>query len=214
MKQPRKSTPRPTRKPIFPINLYCEGQQEQLYFKRLRDIINNDESATKTIVLESNNCEGGSPKKIAQKASGFTYSFTQPPFVTFDHDLKDEEFKDAIDICHINKMNMGYSNLNFDLWLALHKIRPASVSMAEKHQTNAYERDVIALFNLDKNAHIKSEYVINKIVEQIDFDDIVNAITCAERICKYNNDNATSKLQFTPKHNKYFINPDFSIHLI
>ena len=99
-----------------------------------------------------------------------------------------------------------YSNLNFDLWLLLHK------RMYEKNvQSNdAYVKLVRKEYNLEENANIKSKVNMEKILYQIKLNDIKVAINNAEKIMskKLKEDGIYVKKGFV-----YFPNPSMSINI-
>lgn len=135
----------------------------------------------------------------------------------FDYDFNETEFYRNIEICNqLNKKlkptkrNSGrhiyhaYSNVNFDLWLILHK----QDYNKRVSKNDAYINDVRRVYGLKRADDIKSEDVINKILGQITLKDVKEAIKRAEniRIIKEESD---SKNIFNTL---IYENPDFSIH--
>lgn len=194
----------------YPINLYCEGLQEKLYFERLRDLINSMASSKKQIALVTKDCAGGSPDAIVRKAFRLCPQ-TQKATAVFDHDLKVHEFEIAIDLSKQYKIDAGYSNLNFDYWLILHKLTTFP-STATVHNTNAYEKQLKSLYGLQPNDDIKSMDIVKRMVSQITMIDISNAIKNCKIIDAFNKDNKI--FLHTPTGNTYYENPDFSLHKI
>ena len=98
----------------------------------------------------------------------------------------------------------AYSNVNFDLWLILHK----QDYNKRVSKNDAYINDVRRVYGLKRADDIKSEDVINKILGQITLKDVKEAIKRAEniRIIKEESD---SKNIFNTL---IYENPDFSIH--
>lgn len=193
----------------YPVNLFCEGSQEEKYFEHLKNLINNSGYNKKSVVVNPYNVGGGAPNVIVNTAIRLCPA-TQTPCAVFDHDLKSEAFNDALDISIRNKIDYGYSNLNFDYWLVLHKTQKPSTALVTK--TDAYVDQLKKLYSLDANDDIKNEKVIEKIVNQITLPDIYNAIANCEKICKFNKDKKV--LINTPNGNGYYDNPDFSIHKV
>jgi len=94
--------------------------------------------------------------------------------------------------------------VNFDLWLILHKEDyNRSVS-----KNDAYVVDVRRIYGLGSSEDIKSESAINKILEQINLDDVKSAIKRADDIREYKIDDDKMFIGSSV----YFPNPDFSIH--
>jgi hypothetical protein len=98
----------------------------------------------------------------------------------------------------------AYSNVNFDLWLILHKEeynRPVSDS-------KAYVADVRRVYRLGCEEDIKSEVVIRKILSQISLNDVKDAISraCRIREGKLDGDRMIIGSSYC------YPNPDFSIH--
>ena len=135
----------------------------------------------------------------------------------FDYDFNETEFYRNIEICNqLNKKlkptkrNSGrhiyhaYSNVNFDLWLILHK----QDYNKRVSKNDAYINDVRRVYGLKRADDIKSEDVINKILGQITLKDVKEAIKRAEniRIIKEESDSKNIFNTLT------YENPDFSIH--
>lgn len=193
----------------YPINGFFEGLQEQIYFERLRDIVNNCPDKKRIIDLKSDNCGGSAPDVVVNKAIRKSLK-TQPSTASFDFDFKQKSFEKAIDLCIKHKIIMAYSNINFDLWLVLHKITKPSTT---QHNNNAaYIPQLRKVYGLPQNANVKEEKIIRKIIEQIELDDIKQAINNCKQIDVFNTSNKICKK--TSNSNSYYDNPDFSIHTV
>ncbi|KWX80527.1 hypothetical protein AMQ84_03505 [Paenibacillus riograndensis] len=135
----------------------------------------------------------------------------------FDYDFKEEEFRRNIEICDkldkkyasvksrpAKRVYHAFSNVNFDLWLILHKI-DFNKSVSANHE---YLKDLRRVYNLEKDADIKSEKLISKVLEQITLDDVKSAIGRADKI--------RNQKMYTDHINIgssiCYPNPDFSIH--
>ena len=107
-------------------------------------------------------------------------------------------------MCKKGKIYIAYSNLNFDLWLLLHK------RFFNKVVTN--NDDYIDLvrkeYGLGKNDNIKKESNIDKILGQINLEDVKFAINNANKIMQ--NKGEYDKIIF--KNYIYYSNPSMSIH--
>jgi len=98
----------------------------------------------------------------------------------------------------------GYSNVNFDLWLILHKENYTRSVI----RTDSYVADVKRVFGLESIEDIKNRTTIVKILNQITLDDVKKAIKRAENIRKRKLSNDARRIGQT----KVYQNPDFSIH--
>lgn len=195
------------------LNYFCvvEGQQEKMYLNRLAALLSDFPRQTVTFNSVINTAEQ------LRRRNYVEYDYV----CLFDHDFRDMEFERSIKTCleldakksKKTKQNSGsrvwhaYSNICFDLWLALHKEfigRPANL-------TGEYIPDVIRLYNLAKDSDIKQEKVIERIINQIELDDVKRAISYAKRIrnSKLQEDKhviKTEDIDYT-----YYSDPDFSI---
>ncbi len=191
-------------------NYFCvvEGQQEIIYLKRISALLTKFPERIVKI-----NTALGDANKLNKNQSLPDYDRA----CFFDHDFNKVEFERNLDTCiKLNSKNKkarnkseyntyhAYSNICFDLWLILHKeFTTRLVSSAD-----GYIDDVRRIYLLPKEADIKKEDVIEKIVSQINLDDVRTAISNAQRIRK-------SKLPtdelLTNEKNPYYSPPDFSI---
>ncbi len=171
---------------------FFEGQQEKMYFehvakkiKEVNPIVSiKFKPVEKLIVLEKSSTD-------------------VPKIAVFDYDMNKIEFERKIKICR--KTNILYSNLNFDLWLLLHKV---NFSKNVQHN-DAYKNLIIKNFNLRENCNIKTKANMEKILEQIDIKDIKNAIKNSEQIMnnKLEEDKITIRKNFY-----YYENPSMNIN--
>ena len=125
----------------------------------------------------------------------------------FDHDMNDSCFKKAVQKCIENNVIIAYTNVNFDLFLLLHKT--SSVGMVTN--TSGYVDKIRKAYNLGNEADIKNKDVIKKMLEQISLNDIIETL----KRCKAIQDNAKENKQviYTDKKgNKYYNQPSLSIH--
>jgi len=170
---------------------YVEGKQEEMYLKHLENLINSVEDRKYNIKIVVKNANGGSPLSIVKKAANDSVlqideKLKNGKAALFDYDQKEPEFIQAIKICQSKKVCSAYSIVNFDLWIILHK-----KEYSKKVESNLeYQSEIIRLFRLKKDAKIKNKQSIEKILKQINLDDILNAIKRAEKIEQTNkNDN-------------------------
>lgn len=171
---------------------FYEGQQEEMYF---------DHIAKK--VKETNPNISLKFKKLAKLKTLENSSTDVPKIAVFDYDLNKIEFENKVKLC--NETRILYSNLNFDLWLVLHKKQYRRTVQ----NNNAYVDEIRNLYNLPNNANIKAKGNIQKILEQIELRDVKRAIENAEEIMngKMEKDKIYVKRKFS-----YYPNPSMSIN--
>lgn len=184
----------------------CEGQQEKMYLSHVSRLI----------------------KVFPQKVVTFNSYIDNPHRLTktyveydsaaiFDFDFNKVEFERNIQICDkLNKENKpssrrsgrniyhAYSNVNFDLWLILHK----EDYNREVSKNDAYILDVRRIFGLSSKDNIKNEGTIKKILDQITLQDVRDAIRRAEKIKLHKIERDAYKVG----NSLIYSNPDFSIH--
>lgn len=170
---------------------YFEGEQEKKYFdhlvKKVREI-------DPSISLKF--------KKVNKLKVLDESSTDVPKIAVFDYDSNKEEFEKRVKMC--KKTRILYSNLNFDLWLLLHK-KQFKKSMIDN---DAYVDEIRKEYGLGFTANIKAEHNIDKILSQIEISDINKAITNAKEImnAKLETDRIYVKRNFS-----YYPNPSMSI---
>ena len=171
----------------------CEGQQEEMYLKKLSCLLRTDKRRVTFTTTQ------GLPGNIL-KQNHIIYDKA----VLFDHDGKVEDFRQALSVCIKAKCAYAYSNRNFDLWLLLHK-REFTRCVSDN---KAYVDDIREVFNLGKEADIKSKKVLERILEQITLSDVKTAIRHAKRIREQKLPGDAEKICDRNCYN----NPDLSIH--
>jgi len=179
----------------------CEGQQEEMYLKRIAFLLKKFPQRVITF-----NTTTGLPEEIDKTITMYDCA------ALFDHDLKEKEFHRKIETCeklrrkyhNKKKVYHAYSNVNFDLWLILHKedyCKPV-------FNTHAYINDVRRIYALSPEADIKEKDNLEKILSQISLEDVKDAIRRAEQI-------RSNKLESDRKLINGVVcydNPDFSLH--
>lgn len=142
-------------------------------------------------------------KKLAKLKTLEKSSTDVPKIAVFDYDLNKVDFESKVKIC--NETRILYSNLNFDLWLVLHKKQYRRTVQ----NNNAYIDEIRNSYNLSDNANIKTKSNIQKILEQIELVDVKRAIQNAKEIMKgkMEEDKIYVKRNFS-----YYPNPSMSIN--
>ena len=179
----------------------CEGLQEKMYLKHLGDLVGG---AVRI------NTQIGSHKAL-NRNEHIDYDCA----VLFDHDGRETEFYEAIELCQKydkkyrkrggnRRTYHAYSNRNFDLWLLLHK-EPFSRPVMNNGE---YVQEVRRIYGLGNEDDIKKEANIAKILEQIKLSDVREAVKRAESIRNKKLETDGKKLSETVVYD----NPDLSIH--
>ncbi|MBQ8908738.1 MAG: RloB domain-containing protein [Clostridia bacterium] len=203
---------RPKRKFEHQIYAFYEGDQEYEYFNHLKNLINNHPQNKLKIKIVPKNCSGGDPRVPVYSAIK-NCSLNKTPLVIFDYDNKKIEFEEAIDLAMKNKFNVGYSNINFDYWLTLHKLDKSKIVYGEKSNNDAYVKLLKDTYKLSLREDIKNVETIKKIISKITFEDVLHAINCCKLIEKNNHQNSDRKIN-TPNGNSYYKNPDIKVYTI
>ena len=171
---------------------FFEGQQEKMYFDHLARIVKN---VNPNIILKFREME----KLLSLEKSSTNVN----KIAVFDYDMNKVEFEKKIKIC--KKTAILYSNLNFDLWLLLHK-----EAFNKSVQNNKAYADLIkSKYGLSEKANIKAKGSMEKILGQIEIDDIKRAIQNSENII---NSKIESEKIFVKKGFYYYDNPSMNIN--
>lgn len=183
----------------------CEGQQEKMYLAHISKLLNRFPERVVRF-----NTTIGLPKGL-EKRSYVEYDSA----ALFDQDGRQPEFEEGIRVCQsLNRLGQrgrskkrvyhAYSNVNFDLWLILHKenfTRPVTAN-------DAYVQDVRRIYQLGREVDIKEEGVIGRILSQITLDDVRCAIRRADAIRSAKPATDARNIHGAVCYN----NPDFSLH--
>ncbi|MCL2426312.1 MAG: RloB family protein [Oscillospiraceae bacterium] len=171
----------------------CEGQQEKIYLSHLSSLLKTD---VRQITFKT---KEGQAKKI-QSHRHIKYDKA----ILFDYDGNSIEFERALHECRKASCMHAYSNLNFDLWLLLHK-KDFSSSVTNN---NDYINEIRSTYKLKSDADIKNYKEVTRIVEQISLCDVKDAIKRAKQIREHKLPNDGHKIHGVT----YYGNPDLSIH--
>lgn len=171
---------------------FFEGQQEKMYFEHIARKV---KEVSPNISLKFNAME----KLLTLERS----STSVPKIAVFDYDMNKVDFENKVKICKNTKVL--YTSLNFDLWLLLHKIEFNKNVQSNK----SYIKPIRAEYKLEKDANIKSKSNMEKILDQIELEDIKQAIRNSEEIMngKLEEDKINIKKGFY-----YYDNPSMNIN--
>ena len=171
---------------------FYEGQQEEMYFDHIAKKV---KEANPNISLKF--------KKLSKLKTLEKSSTDVPKIAVFDYDLNIAEFESKVKLC--NETRILYSNLNFDLWLLLHKKQYRRTVQ----NNSAYVDEIRNAYNLTNNANIKAKTNMQRILDQIELEDVKRAIENAGEIMKgkIEEDKIYVKRNFS-----YYPNPSMSIN--
>lgn len=196
------------RKPELLYIVGCEGiNQEKKYFKKVQEIINSIPTRKMDVLFDFAEPFGGNPRNVVERTITKSIGKTNKVAV-FDYDGKTKEYEEALELANENKIELGNTSYCFDLWLILHKedyFDPVS------HQGD-YANDLRRVYGLSYNANIKKEANVDKMIEQIELKDIVDAIRRADRIERANNKKTPHITAY--KRMRYYDNPDTRMHTV
>ncbi len=171
---------------------FYEGLQEEMYFDHIAKKV---KEANPNISLKF--------KKLAKLKTLEKSSTDVPKIAVFDYDLNKVDFESKVKLC--NETRILYSNLNFDLWLVLHKKQYRRTVQNNK----AYIDEIRNLYNLSNNTNIKAKGNIQKILDKIELIDVKRAIENAKEIMK---EKMEEDKIYVKRNFSYYTNPSMSIN--
>lgn len=167
------------RKNVLTYRGACEGLQEELYFKRLEELIMLYDSFSHRVAFRFHNCKGGSPKDIVLQAKKYAVNVNEDMCIAiYDHDFKSTSFLESLSLAKKYKVFPAFSIINFNLFLILHKKDYYKTITCKDN----YEKDLRKAFGVPKIYDIKSRKAIEFIVNQIGLDDVKIAIERAKKL--------------------------------
>ena len=176
----------------------CDGQQEILYLKHLSTLLHSE---SRRVTFAPTMLKQGSIATTLRNSRHIAYIKA----ALFDHDGNATRFDTALRDCIKGKCIHAFSNLNFDLWLLLHRQDFSSTVSNNK----AYIKHVREAFNLGKEADIKNKDVIEtSILPQISLSCVKDAVKRASKIREHKLKSDIKKVENVV----YYNNPDLSIH--
>lgn len=160
-----------------------EGETEELYFEHLKKLILAEEARITNPVFQ---IEKGTPSKCVKKIS-----VIHPCTITAVFDVEDtdqrkyfentlKEMKASERLGKSIKFELGYSNIDFELWIILHK-KDLFGTVGSKAQ---YLKNINQVYGTKFEAlrEYKTERNFLQILSKITLDDVKAAIVRAEKI--------------------------------
>lgn len=189
-----------------------EGETEKWYLKWLENQINSKDNASFkvnfTVYVQKE------PARAAKRITSVDNIEIVHVF-DFEEPQNEEAFKKTLSsmkkaakMKKVKKYNLGYSNYSFDLWIILHK---SNTGIKRNHRSD-YLSDINRCFNthFESMARYKEETNFKRLLNSLTLDDVINAISNAEKI-QQRNMRDYNKISHCG-YEYYRENPSLSIH--
>ena len=189
-----------------------EGETEKWYLKWLENQINSKDNASFkvnfTVYVQKE------PARAAKRITSVDNIEIVHVF-DFEEPQNEEAFKKTLSsmkkaakMKKVKKYNLGYSNYSFDLWIILHK---SNTGIKRNHRSD-YLSDINRCFNthFESMARYKEETNFKGLLNSLTLDDVINAISNAEKI-QQRNMRDYNKISHCG-YEYYRENPSLSIH--
>lgn len=189
-----------------------EGETEKWYLKWLENQINNNENSlfkvNFTVYVQKN------PITAIKRITSVDNVEIVHVF-DYEEPQNEEAFKNTLSsmkkaakMKKVKKYNLGYSNYSFDLWIILHK---SNTGIKRNHRSD-YLSDINRCFNthFESMARYKEETNFKRLLNSLTLDDVINAISNAEKI-EQQNVRDYNKISHCG-YEYYRENPSLSIH--
>lgn len=191
-----------------------EGETEILYFQHLKELILSEDARIANPVIRA---EKLSPSRLAKKLS-----LLSPCTITVVYDVEDndaehrmrfenllKEMKLAGKSGKSIKYELGYSNIDFELWLILHK-KDLFGSIGNKKQYLSHINKIFGTQFAGLKEY-KEARCFSQILSQISLQDVKAAIARAEKITKQRlSEGSPTK---SSGYEWFTKNPSLSVHL-
>ena len=168
-----------------------EGYTEMKYLDRVQYLINQGNFKTKVKFI----------KKISKPTSfvkAYSNGFSEYPYFHIcdyegNTDEDNKKFMHVLDdlknarLIKKSKFNLAYTNLCFELWLILHKKQFGK----QIFNKESYRQEINSAYGLDFNSwdDIKKDENLDKIINQIQIQDVILALQRAKSINEYSVEN-------------------------
>lgn len=194
-----------------------EGETEKLYLKRLQSIINNTLESQYNVDLyskiEKDPCSYVKQLSIINKTKVIHIIDKESEIPSHKEEFKKslDKMKEAEKLKKI-EYQLAYSNFTFELWLILHKYDCFN-SLNNRKDYLSYINKVYNK-NFQSLKDYKKEENLKKVLDELNIDDVKNAVTRAKLITEKNFQEKKEKKEEYRGYTFYNENPSLSIHEI
>ena len=194
-----------------------EGETEKLYLKRLQSIINNTLESQYNVDLyskiEKDPCSYVKQLSIINKTKVTHIIDKESEIPSHKEEFKKnlDRMKEAEKLKKI-EYQLAYSNFTFELWIILHRSDCFNSLNDRKeylsHINKVYNKNFQSLKDYKKEENLK------KILDELNIDDVKNAVKRAKSITEKNSQEKKEKKEEYRGYIFYNENPSLSIHEI
>ena len=194
-----------------------EGETEKLYLKRLQSIINNTLESQYNVDLyskiEKDPCSYVKQLSIINKTKVIHIIDKESEIPSHKEEFKKslDKMKEAEKLKKI-EYQLAYSNFTFELWLILHKCDCFN-SLNNRKDYLSYINKVYNK-NFQSLKDYKKEENLKKVLDELNIDDVKNAVIRAKLITEKNFQEKKEKKEEYKGYIFYNENPSLSIHEI
>lgn len=194
-----------------------EGETEHWYLKWLQDKINSTDESAYYVSLDCPVQKNPLKRVKSMVVTGKTDIWHISDYES-DEQIHVNEFKTLMDNMKASqslgkqiKYRLGYSNLTFDLWIAMHKVNCYSAVTHRKNYLKLINQGYGEKF--ENMAEFKHEFHFKRCLGKLDLSDVIDAINRAKHIMQRNQENGYILQQY--KGYKYYKeNPSLMIYEI
>lgn len=193
-----------------------EGETEKWYLRWLENTINSQVNRIQNVKFNISE-PGISPIKYVKTISLFTkidlYHLCDYEGSTHQDTDRFEQIIEAMKMAERQKTvnyELCYSNLTFELWLILHKIKLNTMFDSKGYYLSHFNRAFATKYNSLKE--MKKEKNFKKILDRLTFNDVIFAV---ENSCQIRESNKQNKRASKIGRHEYFKdNPDLTVHCV
>lgn len=192
-----------------------EGETEQWYLEWLQNKINSDASSKYKVRFDSK-VEKDPVSRVKRITVIGKTEITHIVDMESEESEHVEQFNSTIDLLkeatkqgkNIN-YKLGYSNFTFELWLLLHK-RDMQATLTDRKQYLRYINEVFDE-NFDSLSQYKRKANFNRILSQLEIEDVKNAVFRAEKIMRTKAENSERYMRKYKGYTYYLNNPALTV---